>query len=128
MKISPHAIIDPKAEISPDAEIGPFCVIGPNVTIGAGTCLISHVAIMGPTTIGQGNLISPQVVLGGAPQDRKYKDAPTSRQAVMSSLGDFPEGRIAMHAERVSKGRCAKPINASQFAASGMSSRTRSSR
>ena len=77
MKISPHALIDPKAEISPDAEIGPFCVIGPDVTIGAGTRLLSHVAIMGPTTIGQGNIISPQVALGGAPQDRKYKDAPT---------------------------------------------------
>jgi UDP-N-acetylglucosamine acyltransferase len=77
MKISPHAIIDPKAEISPDAEVGPLCVIGPDVTIGAGTRLLSNVTIMGPTTIGQGNLISPQVVLGGAPQDRKYRGAPT---------------------------------------------------
>jgi UDP-N-acetylglucosamine acyltransferase len=75
--ISPHAIIDPKAQIAPDAEIGPFCVIGPDVTIDSGTRLISSVTVYGPTTIGRHNVIHPNVVLGGPPQDRKYRGGPT---------------------------------------------------
>jgi UDP-N-acetylglucosamine acyltransferase len=77
MKISNHAIIDPKAQLAADVEVGPFCVIGPEVRIDAGTRLLNSVTVLGPTTIGRDNLIHPNVVLGGAPQDRKYKNAPT---------------------------------------------------
>lgn len=77
MKISPHAVVDPKAEVAPDVEIGPFCVIGPDVRIGPGCRLISSVTILGPTTLGRDNVLHPHAVLGGAPQDRKYKGAPT---------------------------------------------------
>jgi UDP-N-acetylglucosamine acyltransferase len=77
MKISPHAIIDPKAEIASDVEIGPFCVIGPNVRISAGCRLHNSVTITGYTTIGQNNVFHPQTVIGGPPQDRKYKGQPT---------------------------------------------------
>jgi UDP-N-acetylglucosamine acyltransferase len=58
-------------------EVGPFCFIGPDVTIGAGNQLLSHVVISGVTTIGQGNVFHPTCVIGGAPQDKKYKGAPT---------------------------------------------------
>jgi UDP-N-acetylglucosamine acyltransferase len=77
MKISPHAIVDPRAELAADVEVGHFCVIGPDVRIGEGTRLMNNVTILGPTWIGKNNVISPGVVLGGAPQDRKYKGAPT---------------------------------------------------
>lgn len=75
--ISPHAIVDPRAQVADDAEIGPFCVVGPDVVIGPGTRLVSHVTIMGHTTLGPNNVLWPGVVLGGHPQDRKYKGAPT---------------------------------------------------
>jgi UDP-N-acetylglucosamine acyltransferase len=77
MNISPHAIVDPKAQIAADVEIGPFCIIGPDVRIDAGCRLMNNVTIMGPTTLGKNNLLYPNVVLGGAPQDRKYKGAST---------------------------------------------------
>src|SRR5207244_12582495 len=76
-KISPLAVIDPAASIGDDAEIGPFCVIGPNVSIGARTILHNNVTIMNHTTVGEENVIFPNVVLGAPPQDKKFKGSAT---------------------------------------------------
>ena len=70
--IHPTSVIHPDARLDPSVEVGPFCNVGPHVTIGAGTRLISHVAVMGRTTIGQGNTIFPMAVLGADPQDLKF--------------------------------------------------------
>jgi len=75
--IAETAIVDPRAELAPDVEIGPGCVIGPEVNIGYGTRLINHVTVMGRVAIGAHNLIYPNVVLGGEPQDLSYKGEPT---------------------------------------------------
>jgi UDP-N-acetylglucosamine acyltransferase len=72
-KISSMAVVDPKACLADDVEVGPFCVIGPDVVIGAGCRLMNHVTVMGNTTLGRGNVIFPNVVLGAWPQDRRYK-------------------------------------------------------
>jgi UDP-N-acetylglucosamine acyltransferase len=76
-KISPHAVVDKNAEIADDVEIGPFCVIGPDVKIGPGCRLLNNVTILGDTTIGRDNVFFPNAVIGGAPQDKKYKGART---------------------------------------------------
>ncbi len=76
-KISKLAVIDSKAEIGDDVEIGPFCVIGPKAKIGRGTKLYNNVTILGDVTIGEDNLISPNAVLGGHPQDISYKGTET---------------------------------------------------
>lgn len=90
------SVVDPKAALAEDVEVGPFCVIGPDVRIGEGTRLISHVCINGRTTLGRGNLIHPHAVLGGPPQDLKYKGEPTGleigdqnviRESVTINLG-----------------------------------------
>jgi UDP-N-acetylglucosamine acyltransferase len=77
MRISPLAAIDPRAEIAPDVEIGPFCVIGAGVQIGPGCRLINSVTIQGPAIIGPGNIFHPNAVIGGNPQDRKFKGSLT---------------------------------------------------
>jgi len=69
--------IDPAARVSPEAEIGPYCVVGPDVTIGPGTVLARRVSVTGHTTIGSGNFFEDGCVLGGRPQDLKYKGHPT---------------------------------------------------
>jgi UDP-N-acetylglucosamine acyltransferase len=56
---------------------GPYCVVGPDVKIGRGTRLIGHVCLLGVTTLGQSNTISPFTVIGGDPQDVSYKGSPT---------------------------------------------------
>jgi UDP-N-acetylglucosamine acyltransferase len=75
--IADTACVDPRAEIADGVEIGPYCVVGPDVRIGRGTRLISHVCVQGHTALGESNLVSPFVVLGGDPQDVSYQGTPT---------------------------------------------------
>ena len=76
-RIHSTSVVSATAELADDVEIGPFSVIGDNVRIGAGTRVMAHVVIEGPTTIGEGNVIYPFVSLGQGPQDLKYGGEPT---------------------------------------------------
>jgi UDP-N-acetylglucosamine acyltransferase len=76
-RVHPLACVDRSARLDSDVEVGPFCVVGPGVRIGAGTKLISHVTVMGQTSIGTGNQIFPNAVLGAPPQDKKFKGEET---------------------------------------------------
>ena len=71
--IHSSAVVDPGAELQPDVVVGPYSVIGPGVLIGSGTRVGSHVVIEGPTRIGEHNRIHSFSVLGGDPQDKKYR-------------------------------------------------------
>ena len=74
------AIIDLAAELDEAVSVGPYAVIGPGVRVGAGTRIGAHCVIDGPCTIGGDNDIRSHAVLGGAPQDMKYRGEPTSLQ------------------------------------------------
>lgn len=76
--IHPTAIIDPRAELDSSVEVGAYSIIGPDVRIDAGTRIGSHVVIKGPTTIGKQNQIFQYSSLGEQPQDKKYRDEPTT--------------------------------------------------
>lgn len=76
-KIHPTAIIDPSAQLDSSVEVGAYTVIGADVKIDAGTRILNHVSISGPTTIGKNNHIFQFSSLGEAPQDKKYKGEPT---------------------------------------------------
>jgi len=75
--IAANAWVDPRAEIDEEVEIGPFCTIGQDVKIGRGTRLINNVTLMGRVTLGQDNLVYPNVVIGGEPQDVSYQGGDT---------------------------------------------------
>ena len=77
-KIHPTAIIDPKAELDSSVEVGAYSLIGADVRIASGTRVGSHAVIKGPTVIGKNNQIFQFSSLGEAPQDKKYKDEPTT--------------------------------------------------
>lgn len=70
--------IDPSARIAADAVIGPYCVVGPHATIGPGTVLSRRVSVTGRTYIGSGNSFGEGCVLGGVPQDLKYRGGTTA--------------------------------------------------
>ncbi|HTF58207.1 MAG TPA: acyl-ACP--UDP-N-acetylglucosamine O-acyltransferase, partial [Planctomycetota bacterium] len=89
MKAHPTAIVDPKARIGDDVEIGPFCVVGPDVAIGAGSVLMNHATVIGRTTLGKKNTVYPHAVLGGRPQDLKYRGEET--EAVIGDGNVFRE-------------------------------------
>jgi UDP-N-acetylglucosamine acyltransferase len=77
MSIDPTAIVDPAASIYPSCKIGPYCVIGPDVEIGERCTFSSHVAVQGPTKIGNDNCFFPFSSIGLAPQDISYAGEPT---------------------------------------------------
>jgi len=79
-RISPLAVVDPRAIIGEGCEVGPFCVVGPDVIMGTGNKLLSHVVVTGHTTIGPDNVSPAHSVIGGAPQDKKYKGEATGLQ------------------------------------------------
>jgi UDP-N-acetylglucosamine acyltransferase len=73
MAIHPTAIVDPQARIAETAVIGPYSIVGAEVEIGAGTRLMAHVYVDGPTWIGEANIFYPYSTVGVTPQDLKYK-------------------------------------------------------
>lgn len=75
--IHPTAIIDPAAELALDVQVGPYALIGAGVVVGEGSVIGPHVVLEGPLRIGRDNRIHAHAVLGGAPQDMKYRGEPT---------------------------------------------------
>lgn len=76
-RIHPTAIVEEGAQLGEDVEIGAYSFIGRNVKIGAGTTIGDHARIEGWTTIGEGCRIYPFAVIGGDPQDLKYRGEQT---------------------------------------------------
>ncbi|MBA2732193.1 MAG: acyl-ACP--UDP-N-acetylglucosamine O-acyltransferase [Acidobacteria bacterium] len=74
MSIHPTAVISPRAEIGAGVSVGPYAVIEDAVVIGDGCEIASHVVIKQFTTLGRGNRVFEHAVLGGTPQDVKFKD------------------------------------------------------
>lgn len=77
MAIHPMAVVDPRAEVHEHASVGPFCVVGEEAILGPGVELRSHVTVRGRTTIGEGTVVCPGAVIGGDPQDLKYRGEPS---------------------------------------------------
>ncbi|GBD35983.1 Acyl-[acyl-carrier-protein]--UDP-N-acetylglucosamine O-acyltransferase [bacterium HR36] len=76
--IHPTAIIGKEVELEAEVRIGPYTIIEGPVTIGRGTVIGPHCHILGPCVIGRNNLIGSNVVIGGKPQDHKYRGERTS--------------------------------------------------
>jgi UDP-N-acetylglucosamine acyltransferase len=73
MPIHPLAVVDSRAEVHPEATIGPFCVVQGDVIIAAGAELRSHASVYGRSAIGPRTILFPGAVVGGDPQDLKFK-------------------------------------------------------
>ena len=75
--IHPTAIVHPEAELDPTVEVGPCAVIDARVVVGPRCVIGPHVLLTGHTRIGADNWFHAGAVIGDAPQDMKYADAPT---------------------------------------------------
>lgn len=71
--IHPTAVVHSGARLGRDVRVGPYSVIGPDVEIGAGSVVMNHVTLEGPTTLGARNRIFPYASVGLDPQDKKYQ-------------------------------------------------------
>jgi UDP-N-acetylglucosamine acyltransferase len=76
-EIHPDARVAPGARIGAGCRVGPFCTVGPEAVLEEGVELLSHVVVEGATTLGPGVRVLPFAVLGGPPQDVKYRGEPT---------------------------------------------------
>lgn len=70
--------IEPGAKLGEGVRIGPFCHVGPDVVLEDGVELVSHVSVLGATTIGAGTKVFPQAALGGLPQNAKHRGGRTT--------------------------------------------------
>ena len=75
--ISNLAHIDPGANIGKNVTIDPFVVINREVSIGDDCHIMSNAVILDGVTIGKGGRIFPGSVIGGIPQDLKFKGEKT---------------------------------------------------
>jgi len=76
-QIHPTAIVDPKARLADTAQIGAFAIIGPDVELGPQCVVHPYAQVLGHTRLGEGNTVHSHCVIGGPPQDKKYKGEPT---------------------------------------------------
>lgn len=87
--IHPTAVIHSKARVDPTVQVGPHAVIDAGVELGPHCKVGPHVYLTGETKAGTGNHFYASCVIGEAPQDLKYKGAPT--QLVIGDHNTFRE-------------------------------------
>jgi len=71
------ALVDPNAELADSVQVGPFAIIGPDVVIGDNTQVHAYAQVLGHTQMGRHNVVHSHCVIGGPPQDKKYKGEAT---------------------------------------------------
>ena len=74
MQIHPTAIVSSDARLGDEVAIGPYAVIEDNVDIGEGCQIAAHAVIKRFTRLGARNRVYEHVVLGGEPQDVKFRN------------------------------------------------------
>lgn len=77
-KIHPLSVIEDGAVIGDNVVVGPFCHVGPKVVLADDVELISHVVVVGRTTVGKGSKIFPSAVIGGDSQSVHHSAVDTT--------------------------------------------------
>jgi UDP-N-acetylglucosamine acyltransferase len=89
------AVVDPRARLAPGVRIGPFSVIGPEVALEPGVEIGNHVTLEGRVVLGVGVRVGHGAVLGGAPQDLKFKTGTPS--GVRVGAGSVIREHVTIH-------------------------------
>lgn len=71
------ALVDPTAKLGQEVSIGPYAIVGPHVTIGDRASVAAHAVLERNVRIGTGVRVGYGSVLGGDPQDLKYRGEET---------------------------------------------------
>lgn len=67
------AIVHPKARLGSRVVVGPYAVIGENVVLRENVEVMARAYLEGWTEVGRGSKVGYGAVIGGPPQDVKYK-------------------------------------------------------
>lgn len=76
-RIHPTALVDASAQLGNDVEVGPWAIIGPQCTIGNGTHIAARATLERNVRLGERVQIGSGAILGGDPQDLKYRGEET---------------------------------------------------
>jgi UDP-N-acetylglucosamine acyltransferase len=77
-RIHPTAIVHDGVELGADVEIGPFAIVGENCRIGDGCTIAARATLERNVILGAGVKVGIGTVLGGDPQDLKFKGEMTT--------------------------------------------------
>jgi UDP-N-acetylglucosamine acyltransferase len=72
-QVHEQAIIAASAKVAVGVRVGAYAVIGEDVELGEGCVLHEHAMVQGPSKIGRNNVFYPFCVIGGDPQDLRFK-------------------------------------------------------
>jgi UDP-N-acetylglucosamine acyltransferase len=75
--IDPLALVSKKARLGENVTVGTSAIIGDDVIIGDGTTIAPYAIIQTGTRLGKECRVASFAVIGGPPQDLKYKGEPT---------------------------------------------------
>lgn len=99
--ISTQAYVHPEAKLGENVVVEPFAFVDKNVEIGDGTVIMSNANVRCGSRIGKNCTVFPGAVVGGIPQDLKFKgedslaivgDNTTIRECVTISRGTASKG------------------------------------
>lgn len=77
-RIHPTALVSDDAKIGVDVEIGPFAIVGEGCTIGDGCIIAARAMLERNVILGANVKVGSGSVLGGDPQDLKFKGEHTT--------------------------------------------------
>jgi UDP-N-acetylglucosamine acyltransferase len=72
-QVHEQAIIAASAKVAAGVRVGAYGVIGEDVELSEGCVLHEHAMVQGPSKIGRNNVFYPFCVIGGDPQDLRFK-------------------------------------------------------
>jgi UDP-N-acetylglucosamine acyltransferase len=106
-RIHPTAIVDPSAEIGDDVDIGPWAIVGEKCTIGNGCSIAARATLERNVRLGERVRVGIGAVLGGDPQDLKYRGEETwvdiGDDTVVREYATINRGTAHSHTTRVGR-------------------------
>jgi len=76
-RVHPTAIVHPSATVGENVEIGPYAIVGEGCTLGDGSILAARAVLERNVTLGRDVKIGIGSILGGDPQDLKFRGEET---------------------------------------------------
>jgi UDP-N-acetylglucosamine acyltransferase len=112
IRIHPEAVVHPDAWLEGDVEVGARTHVGPGcmllgtvgpIAVGADCRFLANVTLCGPLTLGDRNVLYPQVCIGLPPQDLGFAATTPGPGCVVGHGNTFREG-VTVH-----RGKTAEP-------------------
>lgn len=100
--IHPTALVDPRARIGADVRIGAYTIVGPEAVLGHGVELGHHVVLEGRVDLAERVRIGHGSIVGGAPQDLKFRDGTPS--GVRIGAGTVLREHVTVHRATTAEG------------------------